>query len=122
MYQQHQRRCNAIHRGRLKKAVQPRKEDNFTNNEILARIDAYGWRKGILQSRFKSILPNSDKKVAWDALTADVNAVSLPRRTLDELKKKWQKLASEARSDLAKRKHPGTGDGGSHRKKVHTRV
>ena len=88
-----------------KKAIRPRK-DNFSNNEILALIDAYGRRKDVLQGRFKSTLTNREKKEAWDALTADVKAVSSSRRKPDELKKKWQKLASDARSDLAKRKHP----------------
>ena len=91
-----------------KKAVRSRK-DNFTNTEILALIEAYGRRRHIIQGRFKSTLSNRDKKEAWDAVTADVNAVSLSRRKPDELKKKWQKLASEARSDLSRRKHPGTG-------------
>ena len=71
-----------------KKAVRPRK-DNFTTNEIVALIDAYGQWKGILQGRFKSTLSNRDKKLAWDALTAEVNAVSCARRKPDELKKKW---------------------------------
>ena len=70
-----------------KKEVRPRK-DNFTNNEILALIDAYGRWKTILQGRFKSTLSNRDKKLAWDALTADVNAVSCARSKPDELKKK----------------------------------
>ena len=61
-----------------------------------------------------------DKKEAWDALTADVNAVSSSRRKPDELKKKWQKLASDARSDLAKRKHPGTGGGPKPRESPYT--
>ena len=48
-------------RVRAKKAVRPRK-DNFTNNEILALIDAYGRRKGILQGRFKSTMSTRGQK------------------------------------------------------------
>ena len=69
-------------RVRAKKAVRPRK-DNFTNNEILALIDAYGRRKGILQRRFKSTMSTRGQKEAWDTLTADVNAVSSSRRKPD---------------------------------------
>ena len=104
-----------------KKVVRPRK-DNFTNNEILAFIDAYGRRKTILQRRFKSTLSYRDKKLAWGALTADVNAVSCARRKPGELKKKWQKLSSEARADLAKRKHPGTGGGPPPKERPYTDV
>ena len=93
-----------------KKAIRPRKDI----------IDAYGRRKDVLQGRFKSTLTNREKKEAWDALTADVNAVSSSRRKPEELKKKWQKLASDARSDLAKRKHPGTGGGPKPRESPYT--
>ena len=62
---------------------------------------------------------NRDKKEAWDALTADVNAVSWSRRKPDELKKKWQKLASEARSDLAKRKTQHGWTAAAERKPLH---
>ena len=74
-----------------KNAIRPRK-DNFSNNEILALIDAYGRRKDVPQGRFKSTLTNRDKKEAWDALTADVNAVSSSRRKPDELKKNGKSL------------------------------
>ena len=37
-------------------------------------------------------------------------------------KKKWQKLASDAKADLAKRKHPGTGGGPRHKGGVYTDI
>ena len=55
-------------------------------------------------------------------MAAEVNAVSTTRRRVDELKKKWQKLASDAKADLAKRKHPGTGGGPQHKGGVYTDI
>ena len=55
-------------------------------------------------------------------MAAEVNAVSTTRRSVDELKKKWQKLASDAKADLAKRKNPGTGGGPQHKGGVYTDI
>ena len=61
----------------------------------------------MLQGRLKSTMSNIDKKRGWEAVATELNAVSTPLRSVNELKKKWQNLASEAKADLAKRKHPG---------------
>ena len=85
------------------------RKDNFVHDEIVALIQAYARSTKILQRRCKSTLSNCAKKLAWDAVTADVNVVSRSHRSAHELKRKWQKLASEARADLARRQHPDTG-------------
>ena len=99
---------------------QRNRKDNFTHAEIVALIQAYGQRKELLQGRFKSTLSNRDKKKGWDAVAAEVNALSTTLRSVEDLKKKWRKLASEARADLARRKSPGTRGGPRHKEGVYT--
>ena len=99
---------------------QRHRKDNFTHAEIVALIQAYGRRKELLQGRLKSTLSNRDKKKGWNAVTAEVNALSTTLRSVEDLKKKWQKLASEARADLARRKHPGTRGGPRHKEGEYT--
>ena len=97
------------------KLQQRNRKHNFTHAEIVALIEAYGQRKEVLHGRLKSTLSNVDKKKGWEAVATKVNAVSTTLRSVEELKKRWQKLASDAKADLAKRKHPGTGGGPRHK-------
>jgi hypothetical protein len=88
----------------------PRKR-NFTSNEVLTLIEEFTCRKDLLQSKFKSTITNQNKQKAWAEVTAAVNAVSPVERSVADVKEKWGKLASEARTQLRSRKHPPTGSG-----------
>ena len=55
-------------------------------------------------------------------VATDVTAVSKSHRSAAELKKKWQKLASDARADLARRKHHGTRGGPPRKEGIYTEI
>ena len=111
---------NSLVRHGRKKTPTRNRKDNFIHDEIIALIQSYARSKETLQGRLKSTLSNRDKKQAWYLVTADVNAVSKSHRSAAELEKKWKKLASDARADLARRKQPGTGGGPPRKEGIYT--
>lgn len=84
---------------------------NFTSSETLTLIEEFAARKEILQSKFKASLTNKEKQKAWAELTAAVNSASPVDRSVAEVKEKWSKLSSEARTQLRARRNPPTGSG-----------
>lgn len=83
------------------------------NKDILKSvlIEAYECRKYFLQPKFKSSVTIKDEKNAWALMLVSVTSLSTVRRTAGEIRRKWTKLTSEAKSYPAKRKCLNTGGG-----------
>ena len=79
-----------------------RRKPNFTENEVLNIIDQYDTYKELLHSREASKSVIAQKQAIWKRITDNLNA-NYPQveRTVDDVRRKWKKLQSEAKREVA---------------------
>jgi hypothetical protein len=79
-----------------------RRKPNFTDNEVLTIINQYEMYKELLHSREASKSVIAQKQAIWKQITETLNA-SYPQveRTVEDVRRKWKKLQSEARRESA---------------------
>ena len=87
----------------------------FKRDELKLLVRVVGTRRSILESKTTSrdIKDINRKAAAWKQVEIDYNSGTVHvQRSIDELKKKWENLKSEAKSEAAKRKKSLTQTGG----------
>lgn len=79
-----------------------RRKPNFTEHEVLNIIDQYDTYKELLHSREASKSVIAQKQAIWKQITDNLNA-QYPQveRTVDDVRRKWKKLQSEAKREVA---------------------
>ncbi|CAM4872629.1 unnamed protein product [Rotaria socialis] len=79
-----------------------RRKPNFTEHEVLNIIDQYDTYKELLHSREASKSVIAQKQTIWKQITDNLNA-TYPQveRTVDDVRRKWKKLQSEAKREVA---------------------
>ncbi|CAF1144644.1 unnamed protein product [Rotaria sp. Silwood1] len=79
-----------------------RRKPNFTEHEVLNIIDQYDTYKELLHSREASKSVIAQKQAIWKQITDNLNA-TYPQveRTVDDVRRKWKKLQSEAKREVA---------------------
>ncbi|CAF3977980.1 unnamed protein product [Rotaria magnacalcarata] len=86
---------DAFHVGR-------RRKPNFTDHEVINIIEQYDMYKELLHSREASKSVIAQKQAVWKQITDTLNA-SYPQveRTVEDVRRKWKKLQSEAKREVA---------------------
>ncbi|CAF3597678.1 unnamed protein product [Rotaria socialis] len=86
---------DAFHVGR-------RRKPNFTDHEVINIIEQYDMYKELLHSREASKSVIAQKQAIWKQITDTLNA-SYPQveRTVEDVRRKWKKLQSEAKREVA---------------------
>lgn len=86
---------DAFHVGR-------RRKPNFTDHEVINIIDQYDMYKELLHSREASKSVIAQKQAVWKQITDTLNA-AYPQveRTVEDVRRKWKKLQSEAKREVA---------------------
>ena len=82
------------------------RKGNFSPAERVTLIEEFSLRKDVLNQKFKTNSANKEKQNMWTEICEAVNSVSKVGRSVGELKEKWSKMSSEARSQLRARKYP----------------
>lgn len=79
-----------------------RRKPNFTDHEVLNIIDQYEVYKELLHSREASKTVIAQKQAIWKQITENLNA-AYPQveRTVEDVRRKWKKLQSEAKREVA---------------------
>ena len=86
---------DAFHVGR-------RRKPNFTDHEVLNIIDQYDLYKELLHSREASKSVIAQKQAIWRLITENLNtAYPQVERTVEDVRRKWKKLQSEAKREVA---------------------
>lgn len=86
---------DAFHVGR-------RRKPNFTDHEVLNIIDQYDLYKELLHSREASKSVIAQKQAIWRLITEKLNhAYPQVERTVEDVRRKWKKLQSEAKREVA---------------------
>ena len=82
--------------------VSRRRKPNFTDHEVLNIIDQYDVYKELLHSREASKTVIAQKQAIWKQITENLNA-AYPQveRTVEDVRRKWKKLQSEAKREVA---------------------
>ena len=82
--------------------VSRRRKPNFTDHEVLNIIDQYDVYKELLHSREASKSVIAQKQAIWKQITENLNA-AYPQveRTVEDVRRKWKKLQSEAKREVA---------------------
>jgi hypothetical protein len=75
----------------MAEAKRPRKA-NFSDSEILKMLEEISFQKTLLLSAFQNNITREKKNLAWEDITAKVNAVSGNGRDVGDIKKKWKDL------------------------------
>lgn len=79
-----------------------RRKPNFTDNEVLTIISQYEMYKELLHSREASKTVIAQKQAIWKRITETLNAsYPLVERTVEDVRRKWKKLQSEAKRESA---------------------
>lgn len=79
-----------------------RRKPNFTDNEVLTIINQYEMYKELLHSREASKSVIAQKQAIWKRITDTLNAsYPLVERTVEDVRRKWKKLQSEAKREAA---------------------
>lgn len=79
-----------------------RRKPNFTDNEVLIIITQYEMYKELLHSREASKSVIAQKQAIWKRITDTLNAsYPLVERTVEDVRRKWKKLQSEAKRESA---------------------
>lgn len=74
-----------------------KRQPNFTGEEVEVLIRGVERRSKLLFARFSSTLTSAVKEAGWAELTAEVNAVGGFGRGIEEVKKKWICVKSDAK-------------------------
>ena len=79
-----------------------RRKPNFTDNEVLTIVNQYEKYKELLHSREASKSVIAQKQAIWKQITETLNA-AYPQveRTVEDVRRKWKKLQSEAKRESA---------------------
>ncbi|XP_005089822.1 uncharacterized protein LOC101845372 [Aplysia californica] len=83
-----------------------KRKENYSEQEIRTLIAEVRRNRDILFGALSSGVSVRTKAQAWFDITQKVNSIAECYRTPEELKKKWRKLAAQARSDLKERLQP----------------
>ena len=79
-----------------------RRKPNFTDHEVLNIIDQYDVYKELLHSREASKTIIAQKQAIWKQITENLNtAYPQVERTVEDVRRKWKKLQSEAKREVA---------------------
>ncbi|XP_071497595.1 uncharacterized protein [Diadema antillarum] len=71
-----------------------RRKKNFSEVEKYELVEGYREFEAVLKPKLGQTVTHKDKERAWAAITSRVNAVSRVRRSVPEIKKKWNNLSS----------------------------
>ena len=82
-------------------AKRPRKP-NFTPAECAVIFEEAEENLSIIKSKFSSTLSNKNKSRVWEEITTKVNALSVCKRSVAEVKEKWRGMVSSARKEHSK--------------------
>ncbi|XP_062602936.1 t-SNARE domain-containing protein 1-like [Saccostrea cucullata] len=95
------------------KMEEKKKKPRFSEKEIDILVQGVKERSEIINSKFSDVVNNAKKKQSWIEIMEAVNAVSFSRRTIDELKKKWDDLkrGTKKRASAVQRERTKTGGG-----------
>lgn len=105
---------------RSSEANKKQRQPNFNDVEIRTVIEFVKENFLVLNSKLTNVLTLRAKRTAWQSVTDSVNAVGMAVRTVAQVKKKWEDLASTAKKTFSSRKNPPTGGGPKPPEPVHT--
>ena len=74
------------------------KKSNFSLAEVEVLVDEIDMHKHIIFAKQNNIITNSKKKIVWESIKENVNSVDNNTRTAEDVKKKWQMLASSVKA------------------------
>lgn len=81
-----------------------KRKTNFSERERSLLIDEYRNNIEIMRPKLGSRLTFQDKEEAWKKITEKLNATGECYRTVPEVKKKWNNLASTMKENLSMEK------------------
>ncbi|XP_062621473.1 myb/SANT-like DNA-binding domain-containing protein 4 [Saccostrea cucullata] len=90
-----------------------KKKPRFCEKEIEILVQGVKERSDVINSKFSDMISNTKKKQAWVEIMESVNAVSFSKRTVDEIKKKWDdvKRGTKKRASAVQKERCKTGSG-----------
>ncbi|XP_062620352.1 nuclear apoptosis-inducing factor 1-like [Saccostrea cucullata] len=90
-----------------------KKKPRFSEKEIEILVQGVKERSDVINSKFSDMISNTKKKQAWVEILESVNAVSFSKRTVDEIKKKWDdvKRGTKKRASAVQKERCKTGSG-----------
>lgn len=85
---------------------------NFSEAELTILGDEMAKNHKLLTSKHSDTVTNRRKQDLWQSITDSINAVSETRRTVKQVRKKWETLSSQVKSKGAKNKREAAKTGG----------
>lgn len=82
-----------------------RRSSNWSKDEVIYLIQRIEERKNVIKGKFGPNLTIKNKREAWQEITDALNA-AYPRgnRSVAQVEKKWQNIASKGKNDIHARK------------------
>jgi len=78
-----------------KRAIKP----NFTPAECAVIFEKAEENINVIKSKFSSALTNKNKSRVWEDITNKVNALSVCKRDVMDMKEKWRSMVSSAKKE-----------------------
>ncbi|XP_062580411.1 myb-related transcription factor, partner of profilin-like [Saccostrea cucullata] len=90
-----------------------KKKPRFSEKELEILVQGVKERSDVINSKFSDMINNAKKKQAWVEILESVNAVSFSKRTVEEIKKKWDdvKRGTKKRASAVQKERCKTGSG-----------
>lgn len=85
----------------MEQANSSKRRPNFSNEEVIALATAVKERQGILLCKFDNNVTAKTKAVQWQEVTDSVNVVSLVKRCVPEVRKKFYDLRTNLKKKVA---------------------
>lgn len=93
-------------------AKKAKRMKRFTDAEMIALTSAVRERIEVISERLNPKITFKTKKLAWEEITKEVNAVTGLQRTSAQVQEKWRNLKKQVKSTESSRKEIIAGTGG----------
>ena len=82
----------------MSQSKKSKRSPNFSLAEVEVLVGEIDMHKHIIFAKQNNIITNSKKKIVWESIKENVNSVDNNTRTAEDIKKKWQMLASSVKA------------------------
>ena len=82
----------------MSQSKKSKRSPNFSLVEVEVLVGEIDMHKHIIFAKQNNIITNSKKKIVWESIKENVNSVDNNTRTAEDVKKKWQMLASSVKA------------------------
>ena len=77
---------------------------NFSTSEISKITELVEENLEIIQSKLTNFVTNRTKQETWAKIAAQVNAIGVAHRSVQEIKDKWKNMQSTAKKEFAQQR------------------